>query len=51
MPPTPARCTLCGLVLPYGWLPIPNEPNTAMLLRHLGACVEAITDDLVEGET
>jgi len=29
------RCTLCGVVLP-GWLPIPNVPNSAMLLYHLG---------------
>ena len=33
---THVRCTICGLVLPYGWLQIPNEPNTAMLLYHLG---------------
>ena len=30
------RCTLCGVVL-SGWLPIPNVPNSAMLLHHLGA--------------
>lgn len=30
------RCTLCGVVLP-GWLRIPNVPNSAMLLHHLGA--------------
>jgi hypothetical protein len=30
------RCTLCGVVLP-GWLPIPNRPESAMLLHHLGA--------------
>jgi hypothetical protein len=30
------RCTLCGVVLP-GWLPIPNRPEAAMLLHHLGA--------------
>jgi hypothetical protein len=35
------RCTLCGVVL-SGWLPIPNVPNSAMLLHHLGA------DHLVE---
>jgi hypothetical protein len=29
------RCRLCGFVLP-GWLPIPNVPNSAMLLHHLG---------------
>ena len=29
------RCTLCGLVLP-GWLRLPNHPNSAMLLHHLG---------------
>lgn len=31
------RCTLCGLILPYGWLRLPNHPNSAMLLHHLGA--------------
>lgn len=30
------RCTLCGVVLP-GWLWLPNVPNSAMLLHHLGA--------------
>jgi hypothetical protein len=30
------RCKLCGVVL-SGWLPIPNVPNSAMLLHHLGA--------------
>ena len=30
------RCTLCGTVLP-GWLRLPNCPNSAMLLHHLGA--------------
>jgi hypothetical protein len=30
------RCTLGGTVLP-GWLRIPNVPNSAMLLHHLGA--------------
>jgi hypothetical protein len=30
------RCRLCGVVLP-GWLPIPNAPECAMLLHHLGA--------------
>jgi hypothetical protein len=30
------RCRLCGRVLP-GWLPIPNVPNGALLLGHLGA--------------
>ena len=33
----PMRCTLCGLVLPHGWLRLPNHPNSAMLLHHLGA--------------
>ena len=31
------RCTLCGVVFPGGWLPIPNRPESAMLLHHLGA--------------
>jgi hypothetical protein len=31
------RCTLCGLVFPGGWLRLPNMPNSAMLLHHLGA--------------
>jgi len=30
------RCRLCGYVL-SGWLRIPNCPNSAMLLHHLGA--------------
>lgn len=30
------RCTLCGAILP-GWLRLPNCPNSAMLLHHLGA--------------
>jgi hypothetical protein len=29
------RCTLCGAVLP-GWLPLPNVPDSSMLLHHLG---------------
>jgi hypothetical protein len=36
------RCTLCGFVFPGGWLPIPNRPESAMLLHHLAA------DHLVE---
>jgi hypothetical protein len=35
------RCKRCGAVLP-GWLRLPNVPNSAMLLHHLGA------DHLVE---
>ena len=31
------RCKLCGVVFPGGWLPIPNRPEAAMLLHHLGA--------------
>ena len=30
------RCKLCGLVLP-AWLPIPNKPESSMLLYHLRA--------------
>ena len=33
----PVRCTLCGLVLAHDWLRLPNHPNSAMLLYHLGA--------------
>jgi len=29
------KCTLCGTVL-RGWLRLPNVPNSAMLLYHLG---------------
>jgi hypothetical protein len=38
------RCTLCGVVFPGGWLPIPNRPEAAMLLHHLAA------DHLVEAK-
>jgi hypothetical protein len=31
------RCTLCGVVFPGGWLPIPDRPEASMLLYHLGA--------------
>jgi hypothetical protein len=37
-PPPPQkryRCRYCGAVLP-AWLPIPQEPDGAMLLHHLG---------------
>ena len=34
---THVRCTLCGFVFPAGWMPLPNVPNSAMLLYHLGA--------------
>ena len=30
------RCTLCGVVFPGGWFRLPNVPNSAMLLHHLG---------------
>jgi hypothetical protein len=30
------RCRWCGLIL-AGWLPIPNKPESSMLLYHLGA--------------
>ena len=30
------RCRFCGEVFP-GWLPIPNAPESAMLLHHLSA--------------
>jgi len=30
------KCCNCGALLP-GWLPIPNRPESAMLLHHLGA--------------
>jgi hypothetical protein len=33
----PVRRTLCGLILPHGWLRLPNHPNSAMLLHHLSA--------------
>ena len=29
------RCRWCGGILP-SWLPIPDVPNTALLLHHLG---------------
>jgi hypothetical protein len=28
------RCRFCGAILP-AWLPVPQEPNGAMLLGHL----------------
>jgi len=31
------RCKLCGVVFPGGWFRLPNVPNSAMLLHHLGA--------------
>jgi hypothetical protein len=34
-PPKRFTCKLCGAVLP-AWLPVPQEPNGAMLLHHLG---------------
>jgi hypothetical protein len=39
--PTPrrsrhVRCRWCGIIL-GGWLPIPNRPESSMLLYHLGA--------------
>jgi hypothetical protein len=34
-PDVQVRCSLCGAVLP-GWLPIPDQPDGAMLLQHLG---------------
>jgi hypothetical protein len=30
------RCRWCGIIL-GGWLPIPNRPESSMLLYHLGA--------------
>jgi hypothetical protein len=37
MPPRKCYCCrVCGLKLP-AWLPIPNRPEAAMLLHHLGA--------------
>jgi hypothetical protein len=30
------RCRLCGVVFPGGWFRLPNVPNSAMLLHHLG---------------
>ena len=33
---TPVRCKLCGFVFPGGWFRLPNVPNSAMLLHHLG---------------
>jgi len=30
------RCKLCGVVFPGGWFRLPNVPNSAMLLHHLG---------------
>jgi hypothetical protein len=30
------RCRLCGFVFPGGWFRLPNVPNSAMLLHHLG---------------
>jgi hypothetical protein len=33
---TAVRCTLCGVVFPGGWFRLPNVPNSAMLLHHLG---------------
>jgi hypothetical protein len=33
---THVRCKLCGFVFPGGWFRLPNVPNSAMLLHHLG---------------
>jgi hypothetical protein len=33
---TPVRCTRCGFVFPGGRFRLPNVPNSAMLLHHLG---------------
>jgi hypothetical protein len=33
---TPVRCTRCGFVFPGGQFRLPNVPNSAMLLHHLG---------------
>jgi hypothetical protein len=33
---THVRCKLCGFVFPGGWFRLPNVPNCAMLLHHLG---------------
>jgi hypothetical protein len=32
----PVRCKLCGFIFPGGWFRLPNVPNNAMLLHHLG---------------
>jgi hypothetical protein len=41
---TYGRCKLCDFVFPGGWFRIPNVPNSAMLLHHLG------NDHLVEAK-
>ena len=33
---THVRCKFCGFVFPGGWFRLPNAPNSAMLLHHLG---------------